>query len=71
MYDDSDFLFKSKEEWCCFIWIWQSAGHPIVFKILWNSSNKVVHWSNIQPANTPLDKNACLDSLTASAIVTS
>ena len=68
-HDDSDFLSNSNEERGRFVRISESVGHQMTFKILSNASNKVIHRSNVRPANIPLEKNTRLNPLTVQKIV--
>ena len=71
MNDDSDFPSDSTEERGRFIGISESVGHYMTFKILTDKSTKIIHRSNVRPADVPLDKNIRLDPLTVPCVVKS
>ena len=71
MNDDSDFPSDSTEERGRFVGISESVGHYMTFKILTDKSTKIIHRSNVRPADVPLDKNIRLDPLTVPCVVKS
>ena len=71
MHDDSDFPKDSTEERGRFVGISESVGHYMTFKILTDKSNKIIHRSNVRPADIPLEKNIRLDPLIIPSVVKS
>ena len=63
MHDDSNFPSDSTEERERFASISESNGHQITFKILSGKSSKIIHCSNVRPADDPLEKNILLEPL--------
>ena len=71
MNNDLDFPKDSTEERDRFVSISKSVRCYMMFKILTYKSNKIINYSNIRSANSPLDKNICLDPLIFPRIVKS
>ena len=71
IHNDSDFPEDSTGERWYFVGISESVGHYMTFKILTNKSNKIIHFSNVRPADIPLEKNIRLDPLTIPSVVKS
>ena len=71
MNDDSDFPNDSTKERERFVSISESVRYYMTFEILTNKSSKIIHRSNVGPADILLDKNICIDPLTIPCVVTS
>ena len=71
MNNNSNFHNDSTEEREHFVSISESIRHYIILKILINKFSKIIYYSNIRPADVPLDKNIRYDSLTIPHVVTS
>ena len=69
MYNNSDFLSDSTEERGCFVSTSKSIGYEMIFKILSDKSSKIIHYSNVRPADIPLDINIYLNLLMIPSIV--
>ena len=69
--DDSDFPSESTEEHGRFVGISENAGHAMTFKILTSNTNKVLHRSNVRPADDPSSPNLRADPLTVPRVVKS
>ena len=71
MYNDSDFSTDSTEERERFVGIYESIRHQMIFKIISDKSSKIIHLSNIRPANISLNMNICLNLLIIPTVVKS
>ena len=56
MCGDSNFLSDFLEERGRFVGISENVGHQIIFKILFDSSKKIIHCSNVRLADVPHNK---------------
>ena len=68
-HDDSNFPSESREEKGRWVGISENVGHDITFKILSNTTRKIIHCSNVRSANDPLESNIRLDPLTIPKII--
>ena len=59
--DDSDFPSDTREKRGRFVGIAEHVGHSMTYKILTDDTKKVIHQSNVRPADDPLTPNLRLD----------
>jgi len=71
MYNSSDFSSDSTKKRGHFINISGSVRDYMIFKIFSYKSRKIIYYSNIRPANVPLNKNICLDLLIIPTVIKS
>ncbi|MFM8621767.1 MAG: reverse transcriptase domain-containing protein, partial [Holophagaceae bacterium] len=61
--DHASFPSTSKEDFGYFVGISTHCGHAMTFKILTNDTNKIIHRSQVRPANDPSRPNLRLTEL--------
>ena len=61
--DDSDFPSDSREGKGRFVGISEHVGHALTFRILTDDTKRVIHRSNVRPADDPKDFNLRADLL--------
>ena len=69
--DDSNFPSDSTEAYGHFTGIAENAGHDMTFKVLTDDTNKVLHRSNVRPADDPASANLKIEPLTVPKVVKS
>ena len=62
--DDSNFPSESTEAYGHFVGISENVGHAMTFKILTSDTNKIIHRSNVRPADNPASVNLKVEPLT-------
>ena len=69
--DDSSFPSDSTEEYRQFVGMPENADYGMTFKILTSDANKVLHCSNVRPADDPASTNLRAEPLAVSKVVKS
>ena len=69
--DDSTFPSESAQAYGRFVGIAENVGHDMTFKVLTNDTNKILHRSNVRPADDPASTNLKIEPLTVPKVVKS